>query len=74
MSIITLLRSKNSGGQKDVYLKFKETFLKPRIPDKPELLAPALSKNWPITGYAFDYLLRFHIKQKYPALTNDSDN
>lgn len=74
ISIITLLRRKNQAGKKDVYLKFKETFLKPKISDNPELLAPALTKKWSITGHAFDYLLRFHLKQKYPELTDDNDH
>lgn len=73
MGIITLLRRKNQEGKKDVYLKFKDTFLKPKINCKRELLAPALTKSWPITGHAFDYLLRFHLKFKYSELTNDRD-
>jgi len=72
MSIITLLRRKDKNGKKDVYLKFKDTFLKPKLPNKPILLAPALTKKWSITGHAFDYLLRFYLKQKYSLLVNDT--
>jgi len=57
MSIITLLRRKDKNGKKDVYLKFKDTFLKPKLPNKPILLAPALTKKWSITGHAFDNIL-----------------
>jgi hypothetical protein len=73
MSIITLLRRKNQEGKKDVYLKFKDTFLKPKINCKRELLAPALTQSWSITGHAFDYLLRFHLKYKYPEQVIDRD-
>jgi hypothetical protein len=57
---------------KEVCLKFKKTFSKPRLSNR-ELLAPPLTKNYIVIGNAFDYLLRFHLKQKYPKLTKDRE-
>ena len=63
MSLLRLFKNK------EVCLKFKETFPKPRLSPKRELLAPPLTKNYIVIGNAFDYLLRFHLKQKYPTLS-----
>ena len=59
---------------KEIYLKFKETFPKPRLSSNREFLVPPLTKNWIVIGHAFDYLLRFHLKQKYPKLTKDREH
>ena len=46
--------------------QFKETFQIPKINLNAQLLAPPNTKNYSFVGTAFDYLLRFYIKQISP--------
>jgi len=50
----------------DVRKKFAETFPLPKIELKAEIKAPPITKNYSLVGTAFDYLLRFYIKQNNP--------
>jgi hypothetical protein len=52
--------------QRDVREKLKQEFPKPKFTNKQDLLAPPLTKNYGLVGTAFDYLLRFYIKQINP--------
>ncbi len=52
--------------QRDVREKLKQEFPKPKFTSKQELLAPPLTKNYGLVGTAFDYLLRFYVKQINP--------
>jgi len=51
---------------KEVKKKFRDTFPKPRSPIKKIILAPPITKNHPLIGTAFDYLLRFYLKRLNP--------
>lgn len=53
----------------EVHEKFKTTFPKPKLPEKKDIIVPPLTTNYPIVGQAFDYFLRFHLKQKFPELS-----
>jgi len=53
----------------DVHEKFKTTFPKPEFQIKKDIIAPPLTNNYSIVGQAFDYFLRFHLKQKFPEHT-----
>ena len=56
----------------DVRKKFAETFPLPKIDLKAEMKAPPVTKNYSLVGTAFDYLLRFYIKQHNPdAITKE---
>ena len=56
----------------DVRAKFAETFSLPKINLNAELKAPPITRNYSLVGTAFDYLLRFYIKQHNPnAITKD---
>ncbi len=56
----------------DVKKKFAETFPLPKIELKAEIKAPPITKNYSLVGTAFDYLLRFYIKQNNPkAITKE---
>jgi len=56
----------------DVRKKFAETFPLPKINLKAELKAPPITINYSLVGTAFDYLLRFYIKQHNPnAITTE---
>jgi hypothetical protein len=68
MSLTSLLKNK------EIYSKFKETFPKPRFSSSRKLLVHPLTKNWVNVGHAFDYLLRFHLNQKFPKVTKDNKN
>ncbi|MEP0784782.1 hypothetical protein NDI33_13725 [Trichocoleus sp. DQ-A1] len=46
--------------------KFKQEFPKPSLKIKKEILAPPLTEDNPLIGTAFDYLLRFQLKQLNP--------
>lgn len=60
MSLTSMLRIP------EVHEKFKTTFPKPKFQVKQDIIAPPLTTNYPIVGQAFDYFLRFHLKQKFP--------
>lgn len=51
---------------KDVRARFSEEFVKPKFALKKEILAPPVTKHYSLVGTAFDYLLRFYIKQLNP--------
>ena len=51
---------------RDVKDVFKQEFKKPRLKLQAELLAPPLTNHYGLVGTAFDYLLRFYIKQLNP--------
>jgi hypothetical protein len=51
---------------KDVREKFRQGFVKPRLPKERELLAPPLSSRYSLVGTAFDYLLRFYVQRLNP--------
>ena len=56
----------------DVRKKFAETFPLPKIELKAEIKAPPITRNYSLVGTAFDYLLRFYIKQNNPkAITKE---
>jgi hypothetical protein len=56
----------------DVRKKFAETFPLPKILLNAEIKAPPITKNYSLVGTAFDYLLRFYIKQHNPnAITKE---
>jgi len=46
--------------------RIREEFAKPRLEDKPQMLAPPVTKNYALVGIAFDYLLRFHLQYRNP--------
>ena len=50
----------------DVREKFSSEFTKPKLQVKREIIAPPLTKNYPLVGTAFDYLMRFHIEYLNP--------
>jgi len=57
---------------KDVRAKFSEEFPKPKFALKKEILAPPVTKHYSLVGTAFDYLMRFYIKQLNPeAVTQE---
>jgi len=60
MSLTSFLKNK------DVKDAFKQEFKKPRLKLQGELLAPPLTNHYGLVGTAFDYLLRFYIKQINP--------
>ena len=60
MSLTSFLKDK------DVKDAFKREFKKPRLKLQGELLAPPLTNHYGLVGTAFDYLLRFYIKQINP--------
>jgi hypothetical protein len=57
MSLTSLLK------KKDVRLRFREEFKKPRFSVKKEILAEPLSARYGLVGTAFDYLMRFYIER-----------
>ncbi len=61
MSLTSFLRA-----NKDVRDRFRQEFAKPVFPHKRDILAPPLSKRFPLTGSAFDYLMRFYLKRLNP--------
>jgi len=66
MSLRTFLNSK------DVRARFSEEFIKPKFGLKKEILAPPVTKHYSLVGTAFDYLMRFYIKQLHPkAITKE---
>lgn len=66
MSLRTFLNSK------DVRARFSQEFPKPKFGLKKEILAPPVTKHYGLVGTAFDYLMRFYIKQLNPkAITRD---
>ena len=60
MSLTTFLNNN------DVRAKFSEEFTKPRFGLKKQILAPPVTKHYPLVGTAFDYLMRFYIKHLNP--------
>ncbi len=69
MSLTSILRDKDFQELRD---RFKADFPKPRIYLKSEILALPRTKHYSIIGTAFDYLLRFYLKNKYPkAVTQE---
>jgi len=60
MSLRTFLNNK------DVRARFSEEFSKPKFSVKKEILAPPMTKHYSLVGTAFDYLLRFYVKQLNP--------
>jgi len=50
----------------DVKGEFARRFPKPRLALQKELLAPPLTKHYPLVGTAFDYLMRFRLKHLNP--------
>lgn len=60
MSLTSFLKNK------EVRDKFQQEFPKPKFAEKKELLAPPLTKHWPVVGTAFDYLMRFYLKRLNP--------
>ena len=46
--------------------KFKETFPKPNVKLDGPILAAPQTKNYPLVGTAFDYLVRFYIESQNP--------
>lgn len=52
--------------QPDVRAQLKQEFPKPKFTMKRQLLAPPRSQNYGLVGTAFDYLLRFYVKQMNP--------
>ncbi len=61
MSLSTFLKNK------DVQKRFKEEFKMPRATLENEIQAPPLTRNWPLMGTAFDYLMRFRLEHINPA-------
>lgn len=51
---------------KDVKEKFSQEFTMPKLDLREEILAPPVTRNYGLVGTAFDYLLRFYIKQINP--------
>jgi len=51
---------------KDVRARFSEEFSKPKFSVKKEILAPPVTKHYSLVGTAFDYLMRFYVKQLNP--------
>ena len=47
----------------DVKEKFRQEFRVPELTAQKQLIAPPLSKRYPLVGTAFDYLLRFHLQR-----------
>lgn len=66
MSLKTFLNNK------DVRARFSEEFPKPKFGLKKEILAPPVTKHYSLVGTAFDYLMRFYVKQLNPkAITKE---
>jgi len=66
MSLTTFLNNK------DVRARFSEEFPKPKFGLKKETLAPPATKHYSLIGTAFDYLMRFYIKNLNPkAITKE---
>jgi len=66
MSLRTFLNNK------EVRARFSEEFAKPKFALKKEILAPPVTKHYSLVGTAFDYLMRFYIKQLHPkAITKE---
>jgi hypothetical protein len=63
MSLTTFLANK------DVRARFSEEFPKPKFGLKKEILAPPVTKRYSLVGTAFDYLMRFCVKQLNPKAT-----
>jgi hypothetical protein len=61
MSLSTFLKNK------DVQKRFKDEFKIPRATLENEIQAPPLTRNWPLIGTAFDYLMRFRLEYINPA-------
>lgn len=61
MSLTSFLSS-----NKDVREKFRQEFGKPKFTSKKDLLAPPLTKQYIVIGIAFDYLMRFYLKDLNP--------
>src|SRR5207249_1353251 len=61
MSLRNLIR------EQDVREWFKAQFVAPPLGDHRKLRAPPLTKNSPLVGTAFDYLLRFYIERLNPG-------
>jgi hypothetical protein len=55
---------------KDVQERFYQEFPMPRFTTKLEILAPPLSNRYSLIGTAFDYLLRFYIKNLNPDVVS----
>lgn len=51
---------------KEVRARFSEEFTKPKLSLKKEILAPPVTKHYSLVGTAFDYLMRFYVKQINP--------
>lgn len=60
MSLTSFLKNR------DVKEKFSREFTMPKLGLKEEILAPPITRNYSLVGTAFDYLLRFYIKQVNP--------
>ena len=60
MSLTSILK------QKEMKAKFRKVFPVPKVKLDTHLIAPLLTKNHMVIGAAFDYLLRFHVKQIFP--------
>ena len=52
--------------QKDVKIKFQQSFPKLEVYTSKELLAPPVTKNYPLVGTSFDYLMRFYLMHLNP--------
>lgn len=50
----------------DVQEKFKAVIKLPDLMVRHEIRAAPLTKNYSLVGTAFDYLLRFHLKKRFP--------
>ncbi len=61
MSLTTFLKNP------DVKAEFARRLSKPRFALQKELLAPPLTKHYPLVGTAFDYLMRFYLKHLNPS-------
>ena len=55
-------------GIPEVRQMLRDTFPKPRLTEKRELLAPPLTKNYSLVATAFDYLLRFQLQYTNPQV------
>lgn len=61
MSLTSLLN------QPDIRARFRQEFPTPRLPGRPELRVPSLSRDPGHIGTAFDYLLRFYVQRLNPG-------
>jgi len=60
MSLTSFLKNK------DVREKFSQEFPKSKFNLKQEILAPPITKHYPLVGTAFDYLMRFYLERINP--------